>query len=118
MRGVKGLCYSKAGGAYLRYWEFYFNFQFLKDVEIQKLKIKKYACRMLMSLLNIWCYCIYTSPFQASDSGVGREIREREKNNNKEGKRKPREIYKIIPSLSPLLTSSERLEQTMYRQIS
>ena len=43
MTGVKGLCYSKAGGAYFRYWEFYFNFQFLKDVEIQKLKIKKYA---------------------------------------------------------------------------
>ena len=33
----------------------------------------------MLSLLNIWCYCIYTSLFQASDSGVGREIREREK---------------------------------------
>ena len=38
MTGVKGLSYSKAGSAYLRYWEFYFNFQFLKDVESKSLK--------------------------------------------------------------------------------
>ena len=38
MTGVKGLSYSKAGSAYLRYWEFYFNFQFLKDVESKNLK--------------------------------------------------------------------------------
>ena len=118
MTGVKGLCYSKAGGAYLRYWEFYFNFQFLKDVEIQKLKIKKYACRMLMSLLNIWCYCIYTSLFQASDSGVGREIREREKPIIKSERGSQGRYIREYLRSHPLLTSSERLEQTMYRQIS
>ena len=80
----------------------------------------------MIGVRKCWCHyltfgvivCTLACSRQASDSGVGREIREREKTIIKTERGSHGRYIRGYLRSSPLLTSSERLEQTMYRQIS